>query len=176
MNTLQGNARYIALLHDAGLKSTAPRIRVLKFFSAAKTPLRIKDIFEKLKAKDPGIDMVTLYRTIGILSKHNIVHRVDFSENSAYYELADGARHRHHITCTGCHKRADVDLCPFSEYEDRLHKKIPLGWCRCCEADNNTPKGSRLLHILYHNPIDELSETTLPLRDIRCQAPPKLPY
>jgi Fur family zinc uptake transcriptional regulator len=118
--------RYTALLHGAGLKSTVSRIRVLRLFSASKKPLRIKDVFEKLRAKDMDIDMVTIYRTIEILCKNNIVHRVDFCEDSAYYELTNSKHDHHHITCTNCYKRADVDFCLFAEHEKRLHKAVPL--------------------------------------------------
>lgn len=125
MNALR-DARYTAILHRAGLKSTVSRIKVLKLFSTSKKPLRIKDIFEKLKAKDVDIDMVTIYRTIEMLSKNNIVHRVDFCEDSAYYELTNSKHDHHHITCTNCHKRANVDVCVFPEFEARLRKQIPL--------------------------------------------------
>jgi Fe2+ or Zn2+ uptake regulation protein len=126
MNALKRDAQYTELLHEAGLKSTVSRIRVLKFFSASKNPLRIKDIFDKLKVVDPSIDMVTIYRTIKILCKNNIVHRVDFCEDSAYYEITDSKHDHHHITCTNCHKRANVDVCSFPEFETRLRKQIPL--------------------------------------------------
>lgn len=146
MNAPSRDARYTELLHDAGLKSTIPRIRVMKLFSVSKKPLRIKDIFDKLSVKDTSIDMVTIYRTINILSKNNIVHRVNFCEDSAYYEFTDVTRDHHHITCTSCNKRADIDFCPFAECEMRLRKQIPLfatitrhsveyfGLCKRCHA------------------------------------------
>lgn len=146
MNASLRDARYTELLHGAGLKSTVSRIRVMKLFSTAKKPLCIKDIFDKLKVKDASIDMVTIYRTINILSKNNIVHRVDFCEDSAYYELTDDTRDHHHITCTNCRKRSDVELCPFAECEMRLRKELPLfatitrhsveyfGLCKRCYA------------------------------------------
>jgi Fur family ferric uptake transcriptional regulator len=126
MNALTRDARYTALLHEAGLRSTVPRVRVLKLFSASKKPLRIKDILRKLKTKDTDIDMVTIYRVIKMLCKSGIVHRVDFCEDSAYYEFADGKHNRHHMTCTDCRTRVGVDLCPFPDYEERLLKQSPL--------------------------------------------------
>lgn len=148
MNASAGDARYTELLHEAGLKSTVSRIRVLKIFAASKSPLRIKDIFQKLQAKDAGNDMVTIYRTIEVLCKNNIVHRVDFCEDSACYELTSAKHGPHHITCTNCHKRADVGFCFFAAQEKRLRKKFPLfatvtrhsveffGLCKKCAAKN----------------------------------------
>jgi Fe2+ or Zn2+ uptake regulation protein len=126
MDATKRDAHYTTLLHEAGLKSTVSRIRVLRLFFTAKTPLRIKDMFKKLGTKDVDIDMVTIYRTIEMLCKKNIVHRVDFCEDSAYYELTNAKHDRHHITCTTCHKRANVDMCSYPEFETRLHKQIPL--------------------------------------------------
>lgn len=111
------------LLHDAGLKATMPRIRIIRLLNLEKKPLRIKDIYRRLSKYD--VDMVTIYRTIEVLCEKNIVHRVDFGEDAAYYEFNRGDD-RHHITCVGCKKRENIDFCFFSKaYKTLLLKRIP---------------------------------------------------
>ena len=76
-----------------------------------------KKLYEKLSKKKVGINMVTIYRTVELLCKKNIIHRVNFTEEAAYYKLSDGKHDSHHITCTNCKKRESVDYCVFSKCE-----------------------------------------------------------
>ncbi len=137
------------VLRNAGLKSTAPRQGVLLVLSRATAPLRIKDIYAKLQRKEAKIDMVTVYRAIETLSKKGMTRRVDFGEDAAYYEFNDG-KDKHHISCTFCKQRKNVEGCFFSEYETRVKAKVPdfehilrhsieyFGVCKKCAAKKET--------------------------------------
>lgn len=115
----------VSLLHGAGLKSTVARIRVMNLFYSENRPLRIKDIYQQLEKNSPPVDMVTIYRTIETLQDKKLAHRVDFGEDSTYYELSLGGHNPHYITCTSCAKHLRIDFCSFPELEQRILKKIP---------------------------------------------------
>lgn len=142
----RGQHNLVSLLHGAGLKSTVSRLRVLTLLCSEKQPLRIKDIYHKLEKSPPVVDMVTIYRTIEILRDKNLVCRVDFGEDAAYYELTNGEHDHHYITCTKCSKHLNVNFCLFPEFEPLLLKRIPdfpvitqhtveyFGICKKCET------------------------------------------
>ena len=136
----------VSLLHGAGLKSTVARIRVMNLFYSENRPLRIKDIYQQLEKISPPVDMVTIYRTIEILQDKKLAHRVNFGEDSTYYELSLGGHNPHYITCTTCAKHFRVNYCTFPTIEKQVLEKIPdfssitshaieyFGLCKKCNA------------------------------------------
>ncbi len=115
---------FAASLRKVGLKSTEPRLGVLRALSRLRSPLRIKDLYVRLQKTKSEIDMVTIYRTIQALTEKNMVRRVDFGEGAAYYELNNG-EDSHHMSCVDCKKREIVSNCFFSEFEARVMTKVP---------------------------------------------------
>src|ERR1035437_7478344 len=102
------------ILHNAKLKSTSPRLVILKTLSEIKNPETAQEIHKRLKK----IDLVTLYRTLASFEKSQLVKRIDMHKDAGYYEL--NLDHHHHIICTDCGKLEDFELCDI----DRLTKKI----------------------------------------------------
>ncbi len=69
--------------------------------------------------------MVTIYRTIETFVKKGIVHRVDFGENAAFYELHD-SRHKHnYITCTECKRHDSLDSATCEIVVPEIKNKLP---------------------------------------------------
>ena len=91
------------MLHGAGLKSTSPRLSVLKALSEMKRPETVQEIHKRLKK----IDLVTLYRTLASFEEKKIVKRVDLRKDAVYYEL--NTNHHHHVICTNCDKVEDFE-------------------------------------------------------------------
>ena len=104
------------ILSDVGLKSTEPRITVLKLLAELKYPMTAQEMHKKL-GKDKN-DLVTLYRTLASFEKTALVKRVNLQKDAVYYEL--NSDHHHHIVCTDCGKVEDFELCDV----DHLTKKI----------------------------------------------------
>jgi Fe2+ or Zn2+ uptake regulation protein len=102
------------ILHDTKLKSTGPRLAVLKALSEVQRPETAQVIHRRLKK----MDLVTLYRTLASFEKNQLIKRIDLHKDSVYYEL--NIDHHHHIICTGCGTVEDFELCDI----DRLTKKI----------------------------------------------------
>jgi len=104
------------ILNDAGLKSTTPRLVVLKALSDLKHPMTAQEIHKKIGKNK--IDLVTLYRTLASFEKSQLIRRVDLHKDTVYYEFNNN--HHHHIICTDCGVLEDFELCDI----DRLTKKI----------------------------------------------------
>jgi len=104
------------MLNSAGLKSTTPRLVVLKALSDLKHPMTAQEMHKKLGKNK--IDLVTLYRTLASFEKSQLVKRVNLQKEAVYYEFNND--HHHHIVCTDCGTMEDFELCEM----DRLTKKI----------------------------------------------------
>jgi Fur family ferric uptake transcriptional regulator len=96
--------QYRALLREAGLRTTGPRVAVLEMLEKATAPLSHGDIAEALA--DSTFDKATLYRNLVDLADAGIVTRSDLGDHVWRFELrrADAQRgHSHpHFVCREC--------------------------------------------------------------------------
>lgn len=92
-------------IRNSGLRSTAPRIAVLRRLSVASTPISHGELVDAL-ASD-GMDRTTIYRNLVDLTEVGLVSRTDLGDHVWRFELkrskgnGDDARHPH-FTCTDC--------------------------------------------------------------------------
>ena len=92
-----------ATIRGAGLRSTAPRIAVLKRLHAATQPVSHGELVDTLA--DEGMDRTTVYRNLVDLTDAGLVRRTDLGDHVWRFELKRGedesVRHPH-FTCTDC--------------------------------------------------------------------------
>jgi len=91
------------VLRKAGLRSTGPRIAVLRWLSRSSSPVSHPELFEALAAE--GFDRATLYRNLVDLAEANIVRRTDLGDHVWRYELRSLEGHvveHPHFVCTDC--------------------------------------------------------------------------
>jgi Fur family ferric uptake transcriptional regulator len=92
------------VLRKAGLRSTGPRIAVLRWLSRSGTPVSHPEMIEALAGA--GFDRATLYRNLVDLAEAGIVRRTDLGDHVWRYELRsseDGHVIEHpHFVCTDC--------------------------------------------------------------------------
>lgn len=90
-------------IRKAGLRSTAPRLAVLKKLLGAVTPVSHGELAEQLA--EEGMDRTTVYRNLVDLTDVGLVARTDLGDHVWRFELkrdkGDDARHPH-FTCTEC--------------------------------------------------------------------------
>jgi Fur family transcriptional regulator, ferric uptake regulator len=94
-----------ATIRNVGLRSTAPRIAVLRRLSVASTPVSHGELVDALGSD--GMDRTTIYRNLVDLTDAGLVLRTDLGDHVWRFELkrskgnGDDARHPH-FTCTDC--------------------------------------------------------------------------
>ena len=93
-----------ALLRAAGLRSTGPRVAVLRFLQSSGSPASHADLYEAVS--DAGFDRATLYRNLMDLAEAGIVSRTDLGDHVWRFELK-GAGGNHtgehpHFVCSDC--------------------------------------------------------------------------
>lgn len=94
-----------AILRNAGLRSTAPRIAVLRFLTDLGTPVSHAELFEALASE--GFDRATLYRNLVDLAESGLVARTDLGDHVWRFELKRARAGGHvvehpHFVCTDC--------------------------------------------------------------------------
>jgi len=88
----------------------------------AKQHLDATEILRQARQIDPGIDRVTVYRTINLLKRHGLVDELDLMHMQGekhYYERRPQRDHIH-MACLRCGKIIEVE----SELFDRLKAQI----------------------------------------------------
>lgn len=97
--------------HQFGYKYTEQRQLILNaLLENPSSHLSSDDICEFLKQKKINIGQSTVYRTLIMLEKMQIVQRIDFEDGFTRYELADdteGHTH-HHLICMECGSITDI--------------------------------------------------------------------
>lgn len=94
------------VLREAGLRSTAPRIAVLRELQQLTRPVSHSDLAEILQGE--GFDRTTIYRNLIDLTDVGLARRTDHGDHIWRFELVrtsgDGhANDAHaHFTCTDC--------------------------------------------------------------------------
>jgi Fur family transcriptional regulator, ferric uptake regulator len=91
-------------IRAVGLRSTSPRISVLKALRVAQAPISHAELYEKLQGE--GMDRTTVYRNLLDLTDAGLVERTDLGDHVWRFELKrDKGVHRQshaHFTCTDC--------------------------------------------------------------------------
>lgn len=91
-------------IREAGLRSTAARIAVLRELIEARTPVSHAELAEKLVPL--GFDKATVYRNLMDLSEVGMVSRTELGDHVWRFELRrDGVGHNNdhpHFLCTDC--------------------------------------------------------------------------
>ncbi len=78
-----------------------------------------------VKAKHPEIGLATVYRTMVLLDKLNLVHKLDFDDGFSRYELVkpnEDHRH-HHLICSSCGGVSEVEEDLLDNLEEEILRK-----------------------------------------------------
>ena len=93
-----------ALLRAAGLRSTAPRVAVLRHLKDIDAPLSHGEIFDALGSA--GFDRATLYRNLMDLAEKGLIGRTDLGDHVWRFEIrkqiAGHTIEHPHFVCTDC--------------------------------------------------------------------------
>jgi len=102
-----------------GLRSTLPRRVIVETLINSEEYLSAEDVFNIIHKNHPGIGLATVYRTLILMEQLHIVHKFEFGEGKARYEISKNNEepHFHFLLCDSCHK-----VIPFSDFSDKEKK------------------------------------------------------
>lgn len=131
-------------LKSAGLKVTAPRIRVLEFLESARDQhLSAEDIWSALKEQGEDASLATVYRVLTQFEAAGLVQRHTFEGNTSVFELAD-EDHHDHMVCNKCGvvieyvddaiEKRQHEVAEEHGFELTSHVHVIYGLCSQCRA------------------------------------------
>lgn len=110
-------------LRNEGYKLTYQRETILiTILKNREEHLSCDEIYNIVSKDNPEIGIATVYRTLQLFEKLDIVYKLNFDDGFSRYELNQGTgdHHHHHLICLKCGKVMEVKL----DLLDSLEKKI----------------------------------------------------
>lgn len=104
-------------LAENKLKMTQQRRLILEILEHNRGEhLTADDLYLEVKKAMPGIGLATVYRTLELLARLDIIHKSSFDEGKYRYEICQQTGHyHHHFVCLNCGGISEVK-------EDLLHQ------------------------------------------------------
>jgi len=104
-------------LAEAGRRITAPRRAVMQVLMEADAPLSPQEVLKQAQTVHQSLGLVTVYRTLTLLSELNLVRRAHRDDGCHGYLLASPG-HRHALICQSCDRAVEF------QGEDDIHTLI----------------------------------------------------
>ncbi len=121
----------VGKMRGSGYKATPQRLAVLRALAAQQ-----HQSLEEIRARCPGVGLVTVYRAIDMFSAIGLVRRLDLGDGPRY-ELAED--HHHHLICESCGVISEFEECPLDtralrdlDFEVSAHSLEVYGRCGAC--------------------------------------------
>ena len=134
-------------LRQRGYRITGSRTAIIQVLDEPDSCLRPEEILERAKVYYPSIGLVTVYRTLSLLSDLGFIRQIHFTDGCHGYART-GLSHGHHIVCRLCQDAVEF---PGSEniepWVAHISKKTGflvedhilelLGICPACQIEKN---------------------------------------
>ena len=136
------NAKEVAhSLRQNGYKVTPQRLAVYEWLSRSHEHPTAEMLYHRLQPKYPSMSLSTVYKTMDIFEKLQLVKVINTGEDSYRYD-AETSEHAH-VQCLKCGKVEDVWVDPIeireqagrdSGYEVQKQALYFYGICPCCRS------------------------------------------
>ncbi len=129
-------------LKEQGYRITPQRSMILDVLHRAEKHITPEEIHKQVSARYPEVNKSTVYRTLELLKKLNLVDETDLGGNKLYYHHAEHGHH-HHLICHKCGRALEVDeevFLPISDVLKEKYRFVPdirhlaiFGHCTGCD-------------------------------------------
>ena len=136
--------RIAAELRRGGYKLTPQRRVVLNVLAHSQEHLSPAEVYERVHQEDPSIGLVTVYRTLEILTELGLICAVHAGDSCGSYVIGP-QEHHDHLICSDCGTVLAFADCNLDGLEQRLstetgfkidsHLLEFLGRCQDCQKD-----------------------------------------
>lgn len=134
-------------LQSVGLKATYPRLKILDIFRTTETRhLSAEDVYRLLLSEQVEIGLATVYRVLTQFEQAGILHRSQFDNGKAVFELDEGDHHDH-LVCNVCNKVVEFIDPVIEEKQHEIaerngfvlasHALVLYGICPECHSKSN---------------------------------------
>ena len=111
-------------LRRAGLKITAPRLKILEILASATVRhMSAEDVYRRLLELNEDIGLATVYRVLTQFESAGLVTRHHFEGGTAVFELNEGTHHDH-IVCVDCGRVEEFSDDSIEERQQSIAKRL----------------------------------------------------
>lgn len=135
-------------IRQRGYRMTPQREMILD--AIHKGHLTADQIYQRVRAKSPAINLATVYRTLDLLRDLGMVTAIDTGKGCVHYELA-GEQPHHHLVCEECGQTLELDcdvllpleqeLCKRYGFQVNLNHLALFGLCPKCQKSKKVKGG-----------------------------------
>lgn len=109
-------------LNDAGYRMTPQRSMIVSAIENSSNHISAEEIYVNVVKKYPHVNISTVYRTLELLKKMNLVTETNLGNGRVSYHPS-GKEHHHHLVCQECGAIIDIDEKIFSSLNSDLLKE-----------------------------------------------------
>ena len=112
-------------LNNKGFKATPQRKAILEVISKYKgSHLSCEEVFDLVRKQYPGIGLSTIYRTLPLLERMEILDKILLDDGIVRYEFNNrNEKHfHHHMICVSCGSISEIKDEMLEDLEKRLYK------------------------------------------------------
>lgn len=97
-----------------GLRRTRPRQALVAQVAAwgrEGVDFTADGLWRAVQTDMPDVGRATVFRTIEALTHLGLLDRISFADGAERYHAVAPGVHHHHLTCDGCHRVVNVEVC-----------------------------------------------------------------
>jgi Fe2+ or Zn2+ uptake regulation protein len=138
-------------LRASGRRLTSQRQLVLQVLEESDGHLDADALYARVKARDPGISLATVYRTLAVLREMGLVEENRLGQDHGHFEAVREGPH-YHFTCLRCGKVIEFDTPLMAQVAQALGEQHGVrvtsthlhlsGYCAQCRAIAEGANGS----------------------------------
>ena len=112
------------ILHKENRRYTQQRQEVWDEICSTNEHRDAEDIYNSLRKRQTNVSRATVYRTIDLLVKNNLVRRLDLGDGRSRFENKMGIAHHDHIVCLDCRKIVEFMNEDIEEIQEQVAKEM----------------------------------------------------
>ncbi|MEE8341261.1 MAG: Fur family transcriptional regulator [Candidatus Neomarinimicrobiota bacterium] len=116
------------ILHKEGLRYTKPRQAIWNELRSSNEHRDAEEILFTLRKRGLRISRATIYRTIDVLVKYDLIDKLDIGDGRSRFEYNDKYLHHDHLICTSCGKIVEFHDGKIEKIQSKIakHHKFQL--------------------------------------------------
>ena len=137
------NRKIAFMMRQRSYKLTPQRRAVLNVIGGAAEHFSPAEIYQWVKQEHPDVGLVTVYRTLNILTEMGLLCEVHTGGKHRSYVMRRPVEHHHHLVCSQCGTVVDFASCDLTELEGKLSRETGFkinshllefsGYCQGCQ-------------------------------------------